>query len=155
MTIRAPFITVHQQDVTECDSLDDALRDIDESRKDYHQGHYRVYDFEGGIYQQVDEHSAPKVKLTNQNQYNTRRDDKLKPFAVVDKRDNLKLIGTKADISGIGPVVFTEDNLPQLKYRGYDNFVQARMELIKRRDNDAGLYSLIIFQKVIGPDRKT
>lgn len=154
MSDRKSFIVVHQKDVEEFDSLDDALKGMDETREFYHQGGYRVYDFEGGIYQKVEDGTTPEVRLPNQNEYDNRYDDELKPFAVVDKADNSKLIGVVVNISGIGNVELSEDNLPQLAYHGFDDFNGARAEFEKRKDNEAGLYSLVAFHKVAGPDRK-
>jgi hypothetical protein len=154
MSDRKPFIVVHQKNVEEFNSLDDALKGMDETRADYYQGGYRFYDFEGGIYQRIEEESTPEVRLPNQSEYESRFDDELKPFAVVDKSDNSKLIGVVVNISGIGNVKLSEDNLPQLAYHGFDAFNEARAEFEKRKDNEAGLYSLAAFQKVAGPDRK-
>ena len=153
MSDRKPFIVVHQENVEEFDSLDDALVGIKETREFYHQGGYGVYDFEGGIYQIIKEDYTPEVKLPNQSEYEQRYDHELKPFAVVDKSDNSELIGTGINIFG-KDVVLTEDNLPQLEYHGFDNLDKARTEFGKRKDNETGLYSVVVFQKVLGPDRK-
>ncbi|MDP2924923.1 MAG: hypothetical protein Q8N99_00980 [Nanoarchaeota archaeon] len=151
---RKSFIVVHQKNVEEFDSLDDALQGIDETRKDYHQGPYRVYTFEGGMYQLVVDDFPHQIGLANQNDYETRRNRDLEPFAVVDKADNSKLIGTRVHISGIGTIELTEDNLPQLKYHGFDNPQEAKAEFEKRRNNQAGLYSLVAFHQVLGPERR-
>ncbi len=154
MSDRKPFIAVHQGDVEEFDRLDDALKGIDGIREHYHRGIYRVYDFEVGIYQIVKEGSIPQVKLPDQSEYAVRDDDELKPFAVVDKADISEVIGMVINIPGIGNVDLSEDNLPQLAYHGFDNFNEARAEFLKRKDNEAGLYSLVAFHKVAGSDKE-
>ena len=154
MSDRKPFIVVHQKDVEEFDSLDDALQGTDETREDYHQGGYRVYDFEGGIYQRVEEGSTPEVKLPNQSEYDNRSDDELKPFAVVEKNTDTSLVGTTVGIQGRVLEIGKDIGLPETVYHGFDVLNEARAEFEKRKDNEAGLYSLVAFHKVAGPDKK-
>jgi hypothetical protein len=154
MSDRKPFIIVHQKNVEELDSLDDALRGIDETRVDYHQGGYRIYDFEAGIYKKAEDGSTPNVKLSNQTEYDNRFDDELRPFAVVEKHTDTSLIGTTIGFQGKVLEIGKDMGLPETVYHGFDTFNEARADFEKRKDNEAGLYSLVAFHKVAGPDRK-
>src|SRR3989338_6642784 len=151
--MKTPYIVVHQKNVEEFDSLVAALTGIDETRKFYHQGNYRIYDFEAGIYKLFDGSSTPKLISSNQSAYETRSDRELMPFAVVDRADHSEILGLTISISGSSPIALTEDNLPELEYHGHDDLNQERSDYLQRKDNDAGLYSLVVFQKIDGPDR--
>jgi len=154
MSERKPFAVVHQGDAFESDSLEGALNELVEIRLHYHQGGYRNYDFEGGIYKKIDENSDTPVKLPNQAELDQRTEERMKPFAVITRYDDKSLLGTTVTIDDAGPFEIGKDiGLPELKYNGFDTLESARIALAKNRDKEAGLYQLIFFDKHTGPAR--
>ena len=154
MPKRKPFIVVHQENVEECDTLEEALAAIQETQEWYHQGGYRIFDFEGGIYRLVEEGAISIICEENQVEYYKRFDKTLKPFAVVDKLDDKSLIGVTVGFQGRVLEIGKDIGVPETEYHGFGSFWEAKAEFEKRRGNDGGLYSLIIFHKVVGPDSK-
>ncbi len=145
---------MHQGDAFESDSLEGALNELVEVRLHYHQGGYRNYDFEGGIYKKIDENGDTQVKLPNQTEFDQRSEERMKPFAVITRCDDKSLLGTTVTIGDAGPFEIGKDiGLPELKYYGFDTLESARAALVENRNKEAGLYQLIFFDKHPGPAR--